>query len=293
MNIALATDNSNAVAPEKTWEQAVLWLRAQPDQQELVKACYYDDPLPSSALRYWESEEWSSIRHFLPAQGGKALDVGAGRGISSFALAKDGFSTTALEPDGSAIVGAQAIRDLAQASGLAIEVKQEFSEQLPFADGQFNIVFARAVLHHARDLKAACREFFRVLKPGGILIAVREHVISRPEDLPAFLDSHPLHKLYGGESAFLLAQYEDAIKSAGFHLDVVLSPLESPINFSPYTLASLRAELAQRIGRRVPGIGILLRWLLGVPGVWPIARLLLARVDHRPGRLYSFIARHP
>jgi SAM-dependent methyltransferase len=277
----------------RTWEQAVQWLRDQPDKRDLVEAAYYDDPLLATATRYWRSEEWAAVRSMLPPSGGRALDVGAGRGIASFALAKDGYAVTALEPDGSALVGGQAIRDLAQASGLEIDVKQEFSEKLPFDDGMFEVVFARAVLHHTRDLKSACQEFFRVLKPGGRLIAVREHVISRPEDLAAFLDIHPLHKLYGGENAFLLSQYEEAIRSAGFQLDAVLSPLESPINYAPYTLKTLQAELAQRADVRVPGAGALLRRLLAVPGVWPLVRPLLRRFDHRPGRLYSFIARRP
>ena len=30
--------------------------------------------------------------------------------------------------------------------------------------------------------------------------------------------------------------------------------------------------------------------LLGLPGMWPLARWILARADHRPGRLYSFVA---
>jgi SAM-dependent methyltransferase len=277
----------------RTWEQAVQWLRDQPDKRDLVEAAYYDDPLLATATRYWRSEEWSAVRSMLPAPKGRALDVGAGRGIASFALAKDGYAVTALEPDGSALVGGQAIRDLAQAGGLEIEVKQEFSEKLPFDDGEFDVVFARAVLHHTRDLTSACREFFRVLKPGGRLIAVREHVISRPEDLAAFLEIHPLHKLYGGENAFLLSQYEDAIRSAGFQLDTVLSPLESPINYTPYTLKTLQVELAQRVGARVPGAGAILRRLLAVPGVWSLLWPLLSRFDHRPGRLYSFIARRP
>lgn len=180
-----------------SWEQAVQWLREQPEQQELVLAAYYDDPLPAAADRYWRSEEWQAIRLLLPPAPGVALDVGAGRGIASYALAKEGFAVTALEPDASALVGAQAIRGLAEASGLPIEVTQEFSERLPFADAQFDVVFARAVLHHTSDLAAACSEFYRVLKPGGRLLAVREHVISQPEDLPVFLDLHPLHKLYG------------------------------------------------------------------------------------------------
>lgn len=276
-----------------TWEQAVQWLREQPEQQELVLAAYYDDPLAAAADRYWRSEEWQAIRPLLPSTPGRALDVGAGRGIASYALAKEGFAVTALEPDASTLVGAQAIRGLADASGLPIEVTQEFSERLPFADAQFDVVFARAVLHHTSDLAAACREFLRVLKPGGRLLAVREHVISRPEDLPAFLDLHPLHKLYGGENAFLLEQYEVAIRAAGFQLHSVLTPFESAINFSPYTEISLRAELAVRITRRFPVAKGLVASLLGVQSLWAVARRVLGRIDHRPGRLYSFIAQRP
>lgn len=284
---------SAEVSRFKTWEQAVQWLREQPEQHELVLAAYYDDPLPAAADRYRRSEEWQAIRPLLPPAPGRALDVGAGRGIASYALAKEGFVVTALEPDASALVGAQAIRGLAAASGLPIEVTQEFSERLPFADAQFDVVFARAVLHHTSDLAAACREFLRVLKPGGRLLAVREHVISRSEDLPAFLDLHPLHKLYGGENAFLLPQYEAAIRAAGFRLDTVLAPLESAINYAPYTEASLRAELAARISRGLPGAKQLIAGLLGLPPLWAVARRLLERIDHRPGRLYSFVAQRP
>lgn len=276
-----------------SWEQTVQWLREQPEQQELVLAAYYDDPLSAAADRYWRSEEWQAIRPLLPPAPGLALDVGAGRGIASYALAKEGFAVTALEPDASALVGAQAIRSLAAASGLPIEVTQEFSERLPFADAQFDVVFARAVLHHTSDLAAACGEFYRVLKPGGSLLAVREHVISRPEDLPAFLDLHPLHKLYGGENAFLLQQYVAAIRAVGFRLQRVLTPFESAINFSPHTETSLRAELATRMTRRFPGARRLVAGFLDLPPLWAVARRVLGRVDHRPGRLYSFIAQRP
>lgn len=275
-----------------TWEEAVAWLREQPDQAELVLASYYDDPLSSAAERYYLSDEWRAVRKFLLGQSGNALDVGAGRGIASYALARDGFSVTALEPDGSALVGAEAIRSLARKSGLPITVVQEFSECLPFDDQQFDILFARAVLHHTKDLGGASSEFFRVLKPGGRLIAVREHVISRKEDLPLFLSSHPLHNLYGGENAFLLSEYSNALIEAGFQLDSVLSPFESPINYAPHTEESLKAELAARAAG-VETIRSVIRGVLSIPGLWSLVRRALSLVDHRPGRLYSFVCSRP
>ena len=38
-----------------SWEQAVQWLRQQPDQEALVKDCYFDDPLFQEAERFSDS----------------------------------------------------------------------------------------------------------------------------------------------------------------------------------------------------------------------------------------------
>ena len=266
------------------------WLREQPDQHELVLAAYYDDPLAGAADRYWRSDEWHAVCSYLPPTRGRALDVGAGRGIASFALAREGFSVTALEPDASALVGAGAIRALAGETALPIEVTQEFSEGLPFDDASFDLVFARAVLHHTRDLAAACREFHRVLKPGGRLLAVREHVISRREDLRSFLAAHPLHHLYGGEHAYQLAEYQQAIAAAGFRSVETLRPFDSAINLAPHTLASVRQELAARASAKLPGTERVLNAALRRRKLWAAARAVLNRVDRRPGHLFSFVA---
>ena len=64
-----------------------------------------------AAQRYWDSTEWKAVHQFLPATKGDALDIGAGRGISWYPLAANGFpNVTALEPNPSDIVGAGAIR---------------------------------------------------------------------------------------------------------------------------------------------------------------------------------------
>ncbi len=267
----------------------MVWLRSQPDRRQLVLDAYYDDPLLKAAQRYYDSSEWREVAALLRGRSGKALDVGAGRGIASYALARVGFSVTALEPDPSIIVGAGAIRAMVAEAALPIDVVEEFSERLPFADGEFDVVFARAVLHHTRDLDSACAEMFRVLRPGGIFVAVREHVISNEGDLQAFLNEHPLHRLYGGEHAFLLDRYRAAMRSAGFARIDVLSPLQSPINFFPYTLETLREAVADRLSQRLHGRSFW-RKILGSDRVFTALLSLASRFDNRPGRLYSFIA---
>ncbi|MDB9439707.1 methyltransferase domain-containing protein [Dolichospermum sp. ST_sed1] len=272
-----------------TWEEAVQWLRDQPEQQELVQYCYYDDPLESAAERFSHSEEWTALNKLLkPKIPGKVLDIGAGRGISSYAFAKAGCSVTALEPDSSNLVGAGAIHRLAKNTDLSIQVVQDWGETLPFTDNYFDIVYGRAVLHHAQNLKQLCQEAARVLKPGGYFIATREHIISRKEDLQQFLDFHPLHHLYGGENAYLLEEYKDAISSAGLQIIRSFAPLESVINYAPMSQAeyqnlvksSLSKFCGATLGTKLSGFKIL----------QDLYAWYVSQKSNSPGRLYSFLA---
>ena len=261
-----------------TWEQAVDWLKSQPQHTALTKACFYDDPLIEAAQRYSVSTEWQAVRHLLKGLSGKALDIGAGRGISSYALAKDGWSVTALEPDPSASVGAGAVRQLAVEADISINVVQEWGEKLPFASGEFDLVYCRAVLHHADDLNALCIEAARVLREGGMMIATREHVLTNHGELQRFLRAHPLHDLYGGEHAYLLPEYTGALEQAGFEIKQILNPYASDINLFPMT----QAELKQKWARK---------WRLPISTLIPQSALIYFGERNRlPGRLYSFVA---
>ncbi len=270
-----------------TWEEAVEGLRRDPAQRDLVHYCYYDDPLFAAAERFAASEEWAAVEALLPTPG-KVLELGAGRGISAYAFSKLGWEVTALEPDPSAVVGAAAIRSLSGEAGVPISVVEEWGEALPFADGTFDLVYGRAVFHHARDLDAFCAEAFRVLRPGGRLLLTREHVLSHESDLEAFLKAHPLHHLYGGEAAYTLDRYVQALLSAGFSVTQVIGPMSSPINYFPDTVANVAAALRLRLVKRV---GWLRNFLAGN------SPARLAREAKRceeemqdPGRLYSFFA---
>ena len=258
-----------------SWEEAVKLLKSQPSNDALVKACFYDDPIQSAVDRYYNSAEWSALKQYFPKVG-RVLDIGSGRGISAYAFAKDGWSVDALEPDNSNLIGAGAIRDLAEQNKLKITVEQTWGEQLPYGDSTFDLVYGRQVLHHSRDLKQLCREAARVLKPNGKFIFTREHVISKQEDLDTFLENHPLHKLYGGECAYLLKDYQNAIVESGIKLQIVLNPMQSCINFSPETLHDIKQRIAKKVKLPTYFIPDFLLTLYGV-------------MSNSPGRLYSFI----
>lgn len=264
-------------AEHDTWEAAVVWLKEQPDQVDLVRACFFDDPLIDAAERYYASSEWEAARKLVGPPDGRALDVGAGRGISSYALARDGWQVTALEPDASAVVGAGAISQLAAASHMPIEVVLEWGEALPFPDASFDLVYGRQVLHHARSLPLLCAEMARVLKPGGTFLATREHVIFKDADLAVFLAEHPLHRIYGGENAYRLGEYKRAIEGAGIRLTRVLNPWASDVNLFPRSAREIR----ELIHARLPFLPV----LLIRPSLLPRLGWLL----RSPGTAYSFV----
>jgi SAM-dependent methyltransferase len=275
-----------------TWEDAVRWLREQPGREDIVRDAYYDDPLSAAAERYWRSNEWQAVRDIIGTGPGDALDAGAGRGIASYALAKDGFTVTALEPDPSDLVGGGAIRALAMATWLPITVEEKLSERLPFADNSFDVIFARAVLHHIADLPAAMREFHRVMRPGAVFVAAREHVISDASELSAFFDSHPLHHRYGGENAHPLHVYQDAIRQGGLILERTIGSLDSPINYGPQTTAQVNQRIAAQavpVASLRPAAAV----LLGLPGIGALLRKAASKIDRRPGRHASFVGRKP
>lgn len=284
---------SNAAPTPMNWERAVETLRSDPEQRSLVRACYYDDPLRDAAIRFQNSEEWRAVMCLLKQiTPGRVLDIGAGRGISSFAFLNAGWDVAAIEPDPSNIVGAGAIRSLCEGSD--IELRQEWGESLPFDDESFDLVYGRAVLHHAKDLVQFCREAARVLRPQGMFLMTREHVISSRNDLVTFLDSHPLHRLYGGEAAYLLKEYADAIENGGLRVTKAIGPASSPINYFPASRQDHSMAMAQLVADRF-GIcrSLAIKFALKVPGAIRLIELLHDARNNTPGRLYTFVATKP
>jgi ubiquinone/menaquinone biosynthesis C-methylase UbiE len=260
-----------------TWEEAVCWLKSQPNKIDLVRNCYYDDPIEQSMERFYVSSEWRAIQVLLSnLTPGSVLDIGAGRGISSYAFAKEGWKVSALEPDGSAVVGAQAIEGIAKTCSLNIQVWRSSAETLPFSNDSFDFVYGRAVLHHLPDLPRVCAEVYRVLKPGGCFLFSREHVIRDERERQKFFAAHPLHQLYGGENALPLQQYLLALTTGGLRPKKILKPYDSDMNLFPASFSGITARL-KRVIHFSPPLS-LIKALLNIRGI----------VHPTPGNLYSF-----
>lgn len=272
-------------------DEAVRSFRQDPAKAQLVRDAYLGADVLEAAERFAASSEFRATLEALGAvKGWRVLDVGAGNGIASYAFAKAGAKVTALEPDASDLVGRGAMAALLKAQ--PFEVSDALGERMPFDDASFDLVYGRQVLHHIPPLDKALKEMARVLRPGGLFLAVREHVYTSPADLEAFLASHPTHQLAGNEGAHRLEAYRGAIRGAGLKMQTEWGPMQGLINAFPLVQdeAGLRAFPLRHLKRlgpwaaglgRVPGVGA----ALGALDRWKQGRV--------PGRLYSFLARKP
>lgn len=274
-----------------SWEEAVRWYRAQPGNENEILNNYFDLPVLGAAQRYANSEEFAEVLRLLgTGQGRQILDFGAGNGIASFALAKNGWVVTAFEPDPSAEVGAAAIAAIRDETGLPIEVVQESGETLPFADQRFDAILARQVLHHVPDLDLMARDLFRILRPGSLCLTTRDHLADDERQLNEFRDTHPLHHLYGGEHAYPLDRYLAAFEKAGFRLLQCWGPVESILNFFPGTERERQITVRQIANHSYLRFGRLLGWSKQFQAT-QLRRY--TQNDSTPGRIFSLLLQRP
>ena len=105
----------------------------------------------------------ATVRAVAPFSGERILDIAAGTGSSSAALAKSGARVVAVDLSPGMIE-----------EGRKRHKKIEFIEadalSLPFGDDEFDAVTISFGLRNIIDPKAALAEMYRVLKPGGRLV---------------------------------------------------------------------------------------------------------------------------
>ena len=269
--------------------EAIMRLRADPAHAALIRDSYLGEDTREAAERFECSGEFSEVMRLVGdrVRDGVLLDLGAGTGIASFAFARAGARLVhALEPDPSQVVGRGAIERLRLER---VDVLEGVGEGIPLADHSVDVVYSRQVLHHVADLPALAREVRRVLRPGGVYLACREHVIESEDDLDAFLAGHQVHQLAGGEAAHPIDTYLDGMREGGLRIERVWKPLDTVINAFP--LVRSQEELGRfRVGVLGPGIGRLSpRLAERLPLIGRRVRRRLAAYEP-PGSMWSFSA---
>ena len=134
----------------------------------------------------------------------RVLEVGCGWGELAEWIARDtGAEVVAVDLSSRMV-------ELARERGVDARVADV--QQLPFADGEFDLVVAAWMLYHVPDLDRGLRELARVLRPGGGLVAVtnsRFHLI----ELRELVGSGPSTLSFARETGEgLLAPYFDRIR---------------------------------------------------------------------------------
>jgi ubiquinone/menaquinone biosynthesis C-methylase UbiE len=102
-------------------------------------------------------------------------DIGCGPGTAARRAARRGATVAGIDP---APVMLRLARLLTRRSAHAVRYAEGSAEALPLPDSSVSVVWSIASVHHWADLDAGLREAWRVLKPGGRLVAIER--LSRP-----------------------------------------------------------------------------------------------------------------
>ncbi|MBI5311146.1 MAG: class I SAM-dependent methyltransferase [Actinobacteria bacterium] len=105
----------------------------------------------------------------------RALEIGSGTGYFSLNMMQNGVIDEVVCSDIS-----EGMLKVVERSAKALGFEKRVStlhteaEGFPFEDGSFDLIFGHAVLHHLPNLQASFDEFFRLLKPGGMIFFAGE-----------------------------------------------------------------------------------------------------------------------
>lgn len=145
------------------------------------------------------------------AKSPRILDVGCGFGHSFDELAKRFSPSIIVGVDADPSLSERAL-DAAKKCMCKVELLGANAAHMNLADAEFDIVFCHQTFHHIVEQEAAMAEFFRVLKPGGVLLfaeSTKHYIHSLPIKL---LFRHPM------EVQKTASEYIAIIRKAGFDL---------------------------------------------------------------------------
>jgi SAM-dependent methyltransferase len=106
----------------------------------------------------------SAILGLGDVAGRRVLEVGAGSGRDSIALARLGARVTVIDYVRSSL---DVVAGNANAAGVHIDMVCGDGTRMPFPEGTFDVVFHQGLMEHFRDERPLLRDNRRVLKTGG------------------------------------------------------------------------------------------------------------------------------
>jgi ubiquinone/menaquinone biosynthesis C-methylase UbiE len=229
---------------------------------------YFDEDLAAAVSRYGQSDEFAKVVSLLGARlrpGALLLDFGAGRGLTSLALAETGAFVVSLESDPSEVVGIGALGKFKRPPGLPLAPVSGDVLRLPFPDQVFDIAFCRSVLHHIEDLDHGLQEIWRVMRPGGTLVVLNEHILRPFSDERVFLQSHPAVPYGVNEHAYPVWRYWKLVHKTGFRKLKFFGYDGDALKFQEFLASSVRHNPLRGRLMALPGIGsVLSRALYGL-----------------------------
>jgi ubiquinone/menaquinone biosynthesis C-methylase UbiE len=178
----------------------------------------------------------SAIRALLPEPPVDVLDVGTGTGFVALVAAQLGHRVTGV--DLSARILEQA-RNNADARGLPAVFTTGDAVAPPFSEESFDVVINRSLIWTLREIPAAFGAWYRLLRPGGRLVAIYglstqasaagepSHASESPEGPAAFFASYYTPETQRALKAMHLTNHDllvDAAATGGF-VNIYTTPL--------------------------------------------------------------------
>ena len=111
----------------------------------------------------------------------KILDFGSGNGVTASFYAKDN-EVIAIEPSEEVLVNRVCDNDYKQITGSTKELKQ-------FGNESFDVILCHNVLEYAEDREFIVNEFYRLLKPNGLLSVVKHNRTGRVMQMVVLLNN--------------------------------------------------------------------------------------------------------
>jgi 2-polyprenyl-6-hydroxyphenyl methylase / 3-demethylubiquinone-9 3-methyltransferase len=151
----------------------VLRMPIDNDLYNRMGESWWDEENPLNILHGITPGRFAYFREILTNRLGlhpgdlRALDIGCGGGFVAEEFARLGCRVVGVDPSE---VSIETARRHAAATGLDVDYRVGSGEQLPAADGEFDLAYCCDVLEHVADLDAVVSETARALKPQGIFL---------------------------------------------------------------------------------------------------------------------------